>query len=232
MAEEEQRIDSRVSIMVNFILCHSANKVPIKYSDLSSIVDGKHEVNKRLPFVTELLEQRYGMKLVQLEGAGKRYITVAEAPVCSIHELTTNQRPQFTLISIVLTYIFLRSNRLEEEKLYNMLDEMGVNVQEEHGYFGDNIRKLIEDTFVKQQYLKRERSQLSSNDDPKNYYSWGQRAKLEFTYENIVQFACKLLDKDEEFFEQHLMTAYAADNPELMYQQSMSTSVNDNSNIG
>ncbi|EDW68178.1 non-structural maintenance of chromosomes element 3 homolog [Drosophila virilis] len=214
-------IDHQVRAILNYILCHSANKVPIKYNDLMPLADNKNELSKRFVLVTQLLETRYGIRLVQLEGTPKRYVCIAEAPVASTYELTAAQRPQFTLLYIILTYIFLRGNHIEEDKLYGMLDMMGANVREEHGYFGENISKLIEDTFVKQQYLKRERSQLSPYDDPKITYSWGLRAKCEFTYQQVVQFASKLFDQDEAFFQQQLMLAEGMDNPEMLQASSL-----------
>ncbi|EDV92885.1 MAGE-like protein 2 [Drosophila grimshawi] len=216
-------IDNQVRAMLNFILCHSANKVPIKLNDLMPLAENKNELNKRIPIVSKLLEERYGIKLIQLEGTPKRYICVSEMPATSIFEITAAQRPQFTLLYIILTYIFLRGNRIEENKLYDMLDMLEVNVHEEHGYFGANISKLIEDTFVKQQYLKRERSQLSSYDDLKISYTWGPRAKSEFTYEQIVQFASKLFDQDVAFFQKQLMMAEGIDNPEMLEHISMAS---------
>lgn len=216
-------IDVQVRAILNFILCHSANKVPIKINDLMALADGKSEVAKRMSLVTKLLDERYGIKLILLEGTPKRYICLAETPMASAYELTASQRPQYTLLYIILTYIFLRGNRIEDDKLFGMLDTLGVNVHEEHGYFGDNILKMIEDTFVKQLYLKRERSQLSPFDDAKIFYSWGQRAKTEFTYRQIVQFASKLFNQDASAFQQQLMMAEGVDDPELMEQHDVST---------
>ncbi|XP_023177072.2 non-structural maintenance of chromosomes element 3 homolog [Drosophila hydei] len=209
-------IDQQVRAILNYILCHSANKVPIKHNDLIHLADGKTEVSKRFPLVTQLLEERYGIKVVQLEGNPKRYICIAESPPTSTFELTAAQRPQFTLLYIILTYAFLRGCRIEESKLFAMLDMLGVNVHEEHEYFGSEISKLIEETFVKQEYLKRERSQLSPYDDPKITYGWGQRAKCEFTYQQIIQFASKIFNQDVSFFQKQLMMAEAMDNPEML----------------
>lgn len=224
-------IDSQVRAMVNYILCHSAHKVPIKHNDLMPLTDNKYELNKRFPFVCKLLAERYGIKIIQLEGTPKRYICVSEAPTTSIHELTAAQRRHFSLLYIILLYIFLRGNRIEEDKLYAMLKMLGIDVHEEHAYFGDGISKLIEDTFVKQQYLKRSRSQLNPYDDPKTIYTWGLRAKCEFTYAQIVQSASKLFGQEPAFFEQQLRMAEGLDNPETL-QQDQSTAGTDNDETG
>ncbi|XP_062123941.1 non-structural maintenance of chromosomes element 3 homolog [Drosophila sulfurigaster albostrigata] len=209
-------IDNQVLTMINFILCHSANKVPIKFTDLTASVDNRNEAIKRLPLVSQLLEETYGIKLIQLDGAPKRYICVAEAPVASTAELTSSQQKHQALLYIILTYIFLRGNKIEDEKLYAMLTMMEIDVHEEHGYFGDDIFDVINDTFVNQQYLRRERSQLSPYDDPKTFFSWGPRAKCEITYQEIVKFASKLFNQDASFFQQQLMMAEGVDNPEMM----------------
>ncbi|KAH8381356.1 hypothetical protein KR093_003038, partial [Drosophila rubida] len=212
--ETPVQIDNHVRTLLNFILSHSANKVPIKYTDLTAAIDNRNEMLKRLPLVTQLLEETYGIKLVQLEGAPKRCICIAETPVVSTHELTPSQRQHQTLLYIVLTYIFLRGNRIEDEKLYGMLAMLDIDVHEEHGYFGDDVSQIINETFVNQQYLKRERSQLSPYDDPKNYFSWGARAKCEITYQEIVKFASKLFNQDVSFFQQQLIMAEGTENSE------------------
>lgn len=229
---ECEAIDVQVRAILNFILCHSANKVPIKLNDLMALADGKTEVAKRMPLVTKLLDERYGIKLMQLEGTPKRYICLAETPMASAYELTAVQRPQYTMLYIILTYIFLRGNRIEEEKLFGMLDTLGMNVHEEHGYFGDNIQKKIEDTFVKQLYLKRERSQLSPFDDPKIFYSWGQRAKTEISFRQVVQFASKLFNQDPSAFHQQLMMAEGVEDPDLLEENDDSTAHTQTQNDG
>ncbi|KAH8310339.1 hypothetical protein KR044_000842, partial [Drosophila immigrans] len=208
------QIDNQVRTMVNFILCHSANKVPIKFTELTASVDNRNEMIKRFPFVTQLLDETYGIKVVELEGAPKRFICIAEAAVASTSELTASQRQNQTLLYIVLTYIFLRGNRIEDEKLFAMLTMLDIDVHEEHGYFGEDVSQMINETFVSRQYLKRDRSQLSPYDDPKNFFSWGPRAKCEITYREIVKFASKLFNQDPSFFQQQLMMAEGAENPE------------------
>ncbi|KAH8369181.1 hypothetical protein KR009_003622 [Drosophila setifemur] len=199
--------DDKVRGILNYILDHSAEKIPIKEKDMIPVAGDKKELLLRLPLVTELLADRFGIILKPLEAASKSYICISEAPMASIHELTPSQRPQYTLLYLILMYIFMRGNRTEDKKLYGMLEMLTIMVDEEHGYFGSNIRKLIEETFVRQQYLKRERSQLSAYDDFKTYFVWGARAKAEFTHEQIVGFASKLLNKDPKDFEQYLSVA-------------------------
>ncbi|XP_017083490.1 melanoma-associated antigen B2 isoform X2 [Drosophila eugracilis] len=191
-----QELDDKVRAIINYILDHIAQKIPIKDKDLVPAAGDRNELKKRLPLVTKLLAKRF------------------EEPLASIHELTPEQRPQFTLLYIILMYIFLRGNRIEDSKLWGMLEMLNIQADEEHGYFGPNLHKLIEETFVKQQYLKRERSQLSAYDDPKTFFLWGVRAKAEFTYEQIVQFASKLLNQHPKMFDHYLAMAQEGANAE------------------
>ncbi|EDW55194.1 MAGE-like protein 2 [Drosophila sechellia] len=207
-------VDANVRAILNYILDHTAQKIPIKDKDLLAVAGDKSELRSRLPLVTNLLAERFGIILTPLDATSKTLICTAEEPVASIHELTSAQRPQFTLLYIILMYIFLRGNRIEDSKLYAMLEMLNIFPDEEHGYFGANLRKQIEETFVRQQYLKRERSQLSAYDDPKTFFLWGPRAKAEFTFEQMVQFASKLLNQHPKAFEHHLSMAQEGLNAE------------------
>lgn len=84
--------------------------------------------------------------------------------------------------------------------LQNFLKTLHVDFDVPHEYFGSNIRKLITDTFVKQLYLKREKSNSDLETEIKYInrrlrklilfknqllflrfcYSWGYRAHQEF----------------------------------------------------
>eukprot|EP00099_Drosophila_melanogaster_P022268 NP_649702.2 MAGE [Drosophila melanogaster] len=207
-------VDAKVRAILNYILDHTAQKIPIKDKDLIAVAGDKSELKKRLPLVTNLLAETFGIILTPLDATTKTFICTAEEPVASIHELTPAQRPQFTLLYIILMYIFLRGNRIEDSKLYVMLEMLNIYPDEEHGYFGPNLRKQIEETFVKQQYLKRERSQLSAYDDSKTFFLWGPRAKAEFTFEQMVQFASKLLNQHPKVFGHHLSMAQEGVNAE------------------
>ncbi|XP_043654755.1 melanoma-associated antigen B16 [Drosophila teissieri] len=209
-----REVDAKVRAILNYILDHTAQKIPIKDKDLLAAAGNKNELKERLPLVTELLAQRFGILLTPLDATSKTFICTAEEPVASIHELTAAQRPQFTLLYIILMYIFLRGNRIEDSKLYGILELLNIHPDEEHGYFGASVRKQIEETFVKQQYLKRERSQLSAYDDPKTFFLWGPRAKAEFTFEQIVQFASRLLNQHPKIFEHYLSMAQEGLNAE------------------
>ncbi|XP_017083489.1 melanoma-associated antigen B2 isoform X1 [Drosophila eugracilis] len=209
-----QELDDKVRAIINYILDHIAQKIPIKDKDLVPAAGDRNELKKRLPLVTKLLAKRFGILLTPLDAGFKTFVCIAEEPLASIHELTPEQRPQFTLLYIILMYIFLRGNRIEDSKLWGMLEMLNIQADEEHGYFGPNLHKLIEETFVKQQYLKRERSQLSAYDDPKTFFLWGVRAKAEFTYEQIVQFASKLLNQHPKMFDHYLAMAQEGANAE------------------
>ncbi|XP_017104256.2 melanoma-associated antigen D4 [Drosophila bipectinata] len=206
-------VDDKVRGILNYILDHSAEKIPIKEKDLLATVGDRKEVVRRLPLVINLLSTRFGILFKPIDATSKTFICTAETPMASIYELTPTQRPQYTLLYLTLMYIFMRGNRIEDTKLYGMLEMLNICVDKEHGYFGPNIRKLIEETFIRQQYLKRERSVLSAYDDSKIYFLWGLRAKAEITYEQMVQFASKLFNMNPIQFDAHLKMATDMDAP-------------------
>lgn len=59
------------------------------------------------------------------------------------------------------------------------------------GYKPDDHRKLITQDFVKQLYLNMEC--IPQSDPPKFNFEWGERASLEFSKMEILNFASKVL---------------------------------------
>ena len=66
--------------------------------------------------------------------------------------------------------------------MWNMLNILG--------YKSEEYKKLVSTDFVKQLYLNTEPIPLS--DPPKMNYLWGERAHLEFTKLEILDFASKV----------------------------------------
>ena len=56
-----------------------------------------------------------------------------------------------------------------------------------HEIFGD-VKKLLTQEFPRQMYLAYER--VPKSDPPSFTFEWGQRAKLEFSKWNSLQFMC------------------------------------------
>ncbi|XP_030374600.1 MAGE-like protein 2 [Scaptodrosophila lebanonensis] len=220
---EVERRDEKLPAILNYILRHIASKVPIKMSQLQQLSGGNNnEQNQRVAAVMELLKEHYGIELKQLPGPGKRLICIADSPIASAYELTKQQRPVYTLLYIILTFIFMRQNVVEDEQLFRFLNLMNIDVNETHSYFGENLKKLIEETFVKQMYLKRERQPITSFSEPKIQLSWGPRAEAEISFDDIIAFSAKLFREDPSFFDQQLNMARRLANPEAYTQRTPS----------
>ncbi|XP_068155112.1 uncharacterized protein [Drosophila tropicalis] len=159
--------------LIRYILRHSMNGRPIRSIVLKNLAGGARKFYLGLPSLTRVLKNRFG------------------EPMEEVDEVHPEKRPGRILLKYVLTYLFLRGEKVEDIDLFNTLSVMGVDVDGNDRYFGPGMRSLIEDGFVDMQLLYREYLIMPGNRPPLIYYSWGERAQQLFTYEIVVQYDYK-----------------------------------------
>lgn len=103
------------------------------------------------------------------EKSGKFYLVTSEIAPSSEEELTVCQREEHRLLFIVLSYIFMKGGKVIEPVLFGFLTKLHIQ-NEPHEYFGA-YKKKITDTFVKQQYLKKEKIEMEAGNIEERYES-------------------------------------------------------------
>lgn len=68
------------------------------------------------------------------------------------------------------------------DEIWNMLNILGYRVEE--------LKKLVTQELVKQLYIDSEA--VADSDPPKLIFKWGERATLEFSKVEILQFAAEV----------------------------------------
>ncbi|XP_058819187.1 non-structural maintenance of chromosomes element 3 homolog [Topomyia yanbarensis] len=188
-------LDQLVVNMVKVILNLSVNKYPIKKTDLAkNALGGNSRAFPKVigPAMTELSEV-YGYKLIETE-RNKTFILVSNLPCGSILDLNEDYRRKYTLLYLVLGYIFMKNGNVPEQGLWDFLAKLNINDEEEHTYFG-NVRKLVGETFAKQAYIVRTKQVVEGMNEDRFLYSWGVRAHHELSQKDILESICKLLGK-------------------------------------
>lgn len=95
------------------------------------------------------------------EKSGKFYLITSEFESCgSAEDCTGAQREDLRLLLIVLSYIFMKGGKVIEQTLFGILQRLHID-GDYHAHFG-YFRKKITETFVKQQYLKREKIEMEA----------------------------------------------------------------------
>ncbi|XP_050079071.1 non-structural maintenance of chromosomes element 3 homolog [Anopheles maculipalpis] len=194
--------------MVKTILNLSVNKSIIKRSDISHIaLKGDARLyNRIIPEVIDILREVYGYKLVDVDSKGqKTMILCSTVETSSIAELNENYRRRYTLLGIMLGYIYMKNGTVPESMLWDFLRTIGIDGQQEHAYFGEP-KKLLE-VFIKQAYLMRLKQSMEGMNEESIFLSWGVRANQEVSKKEMLESMCKLMNrKPSDFKTQYIET--------------------------
>ncbi|KAI7895740.1 MAGE family-domain-containing protein [Mucor mucedo] len=105
-----------------------------------------------------------------------------------------NQSPeeyqQTGILYVILGLIFLNSQSMTSPDLYSHLDRLKISKSNSASEDRDKLLEL----FIKNQHLKKTKRPDTSGDDTEFDYTWGARAKLELSPENMVQFLLQFYD--------------------------------------
>ncbi|XP_055844125.1 melanoma-associated antigen D2 [Episyrphus balteatus] len=212
--DEENLSDNREhrNNVIHYILNNSSSKYPLKNSEIiSRALNGKSSLlSQVIGDVRDALENTYGilLKTVPDTKSGKLYICVSKFAAVTSNEFDELQRSQITLLFIVLSYIFMRGVPVSEEFLEEFLKGLHIYFDKSHPFFGSNIKKLITETFVKQLYLKKTKSEKDAVEN-ELFYSWGYRSEVEFPKKDVLDAVSKLLSKPAKHFVLQNMQANA-----------------------
>ncbi|XP_053666111.1 non-structural maintenance of chromosomes element 3 homolog [Anopheles marshallii] len=194
--------------MVKTILNLSINKSAIKRSEIcSNALKGDGRLyNRLIPEVQEILGEIYGYRLVEVESKGqKTMILCSTIGTSSMAELNDNYRRKYTFLFVILGYIFMKNGTIPERMLWEFLQTIGIDEEQEHSYFGEP-KKLLE-LFVKQVYVLRFKQTMEGMNEESVFLSWGARANNEVSKREIFESMCKLMNrKPSDFKSQYIET--------------------------
>lgn len=140
-----------------------------------------------------LHSQVYGYKLIETD-RNKTFILVSTVACGSILDISEDYRRKYTLLYLILGYIFMKNGEVPEQGLWDFLAKLNITDEGEHHFFG-NVRKLITETFLKQAYLIRKKQIVEGMNDDRYFFIWGARAEHELCKKDILESICKLMGK-------------------------------------
>lgn len=79
------------------------------------------------------------------------------------------------------------------------LDQLSINVDEQHAVFGD-VGKLIKEKFPRQLYLKRNKVTIEGVNEAQIHVSWGLRAEKEFDKKEMLESVAKIMNRSPVTF--------------------------------
>ncbi|KAM5292726.1 necdin [Ctenodactylus gundi] len=107
----------------------------------------------------------------------------------------SNRMPMTGLLLMILSLIYVKGRGARESAVWNVLRILGLRPWKKHSTFGD-VRKLITEEFVQQNYLKYQR--VPNVEPPEYEFFWGSRASQEITKMQIMQFLARVFKKDPQ----------------------------------
>ncbi|XP_048225240.1 necdin [Perognathus longimembris pacificus] len=106
-----------------------------------------------------------------------------------------NRMPMTGLLLMILSLIYVKGRGARESAVWNVLRILGLRPWKKHPTFGD-VRKLITEEFVQQNYLKYQR--IPYVEPPEYEFYWGSRANREITKMQIMEFLARVFKKDPQ----------------------------------
>lgn len=154
-SHSNEQLKEYVRKVVKIALQHATTKLPVKRAELvNEAMNGDARIFASvLQKARQKLGQKFQMDFIELRDAKvKQFICVSKQPAFVVEEFTDEQLRDLTLLYLILEYIYMKNGEVGESTLYEYLARFEIHMNEDHEYFGD-VKQLVRDDFVKQQYL-------------------------------------------------------------------------------
>jgi len=193
-AEQEDVVNN----VVRYLLIADQKKLPIKRADIvkHAMKDHGRAFGAVMKVASEKLRTVFGIDAVYEEKVkGYILINTLDNMFDDPHQYwPPEDHATLGLVMVILTVIFMKGNKIDDEVLFDALRRLGVDVDNNDETFGD-VRRLVTTTFVKQGYLEMERE---PGDPPRSFFSWGPRARLETTKTHALSFVGQVFNQSTE----------------------------------
>ncbi|KAM9167067.1 non-structural maintenance of chromosomes element 3 homolog isoform 1-T1 [Mergus octosetaceus] len=193
-------VNRKVSELVQFLLVKDQKKIPIKRVDILKKVirEYKDVYSEIVNQAGRILQQVFGLQLVEIDTKHHIYILTSSLPRVEGENLKRdNQTAKLGLLTIILSFIFMKGNSAKDSAVWEFLRRLRVHPGEKHEVFGD-VKKLVTEEFVRQKYL--EITPIPLTDPPEFCFQWGPRAAKETSKKDMLNFVAKIQQKEPSFW--------------------------------
>ncbi|KAJ3587047.1 hypothetical protein NHX12_013437 [Muraenolepis orangiensis] len=191
--------------LVQYFLIKDENKLPVRRADIVKNVlkEYKNVFQEIMKRTSHTFEKVYGFKVVEIDAKNHIYILINQLkPAEGAPERISN--PNTGLLLVILSVVFMKGGVVREASVWNTLKMMQVDPRENHRVFGD-VKKLVTDDFVRQRYL--EYTKIPHTEPLEHEFRWGQRAEVEVSKLDMLEFLGQLHGKDPQHWSQQYKEA-------------------------
>ncbi|XP_019502033.1 PREDICTED: putative MAGE domain-containing protein MAGEA13P [Hipposideros armiger] len=193
-------LHKKTAELVQFLSVKYITKEPVTKAEMLKSVIKEHGAHFPVIFkeVCECMEVVFGIEVKEVDPTSYSYVLVKTLGLTYDGMLSDDQgMPKTGLLVLILGAIFMKGNRAPEEKIWEVLNMMGVFAGKNDFIYGEP-RKLITKDLVQENYL--EYQQVPNSDPPRYEFLWGPRAHAETSKMKVLKFFAKISGTDPTAF--------------------------------
>ncbi|KAB0346070.1 melanoma-associated antigen 10-like [Muntiacus reevesi] len=193
-------LNNKVAELVQFLCVKYVTKEPTTKAEMLKSVIREHKDNFPDIFskVCECMEVVFGIEVKEVDPTRHSYELVKTLNLTYDGMLSNDGRmPKTGFLILILGMIFMEGNCVPEEKIWKLLNTMGMYAGQEDFIYGEP-RKLITKDLVEEQYLQYR--QVPHSDPPRYEFLWGPRAYAETSKMKVLEFFAKISGTDPTSF--------------------------------
>ncbi|KAL6071905.1 hypothetical protein STEG23_025665 [Scotinomys teguina] len=189
---QDTRVDSKVDFLVNYMLYKYQMKEIMSMTDILRLIvrEDEYRFHEILMRAAERMEMVFGLDVKEVDPVNHCYaLSIKLGLTYDGMRSDEYSFPKTGFLILILGVVFMKGNRATEDEIWEVLNPMGIYDGMNNFIFGDP-KKLINDEFVKEQYLV---YQPVANSYPVQYeYVWGPRARVEISKMKMLEFLAKV----------------------------------------
>ncbi|KAL0588283.1 putative MAGE domain-containing protein MAGEA13P, partial [Plecturocebus cupreus] len=203
LPEAESLLDSmlqkKVAELVKFLSVKYRTKQPITEAEMLKHIIKEHKDHFPLIFMRahKCMEMIFGIDVKEVDPISHSYVLLKSLDLTYYGRLSDDQgMPKTGLLILILGVIFMEGNSASEEKIWEVLNIVGMYARKKDFIYGD-FRKLITRDLVQEKYLE---CCLPNSDSPRYEFRWGPRAYAETTKMKVLEFFSRASGYDASSF--------------------------------
>ncbi|KAG5193477.1 hypothetical protein JEQ12_019838 [Ovis aries] len=198
-SEVSMNQDSKVAVLVNFLLLKYRMKEPVTKADMLQVInDCEVHFPEILLRASERIEMLFGLDLKEVDPTNHCYGIFIKSGLTYDGMMHGEAGvPKTGILILILGVIFMKGNHATEEEIWEVLNVTGLYSGKKHFIFGEP-KQLITEDFVREGYL--EFRQVASADPAQSEFLWGPKAHAETTKMKVLEFIAKVHGTDPSSF--------------------------------
>ncbi|XP_007956034.1 LOW QUALITY PROTEIN: putative MAGE domain-containing protein MAGEA13P [Orycteropus afer afer] len=199
------RLDKKVVDLAQFLSTKYLTTEPMAKAEMLKMAIKEYKDHFPVIFqkACECMEMVFGISVKEVDSMGHAYLLIKMLDLTYDWMLSGEQGMSKTgLLILTLGVIFMESNCVPEEKVWEVLSMIAVCSGRKDCFYGE-IRKLITRDLVEEKYL--EYHQVPNSDPARCEFLWGPRAHAETSKMKVLKFFAKVTGTNPSLYEEPMI---------------------------